>query len=501
MLETLLMQTPPLAPLLPTFGLGEFGSAELLFGALLLMLVSSILTMLHKNSKIHLIVSTIALFLIIASCAYLFTLTNPGPGALPTPLIIYGVFIISPFSAFFIALFAAAILLVNIMSYRYSSDYNSFSLLLAFAAIGAMSVAMANSVVMILLGIELVTLPTAFMIMMNGKQYIEPAVKLFIISAIGVTMLTFAIALVFPFDSQLMLSPLVPNSSVSGNYLVVLALVLFIAGLSFDASLFPFNLWVPDVYAGSPANITAFLAGVNKKVAFVALFQILFILMLPYLPTFALIFQVFSILTMFFGNIAAMVQENVKRLFAYSAISQAGYIAIGFATASAYAISASMYQIVAHTFMIIGTFAIVLWLENKNIKSIEDYSGISTKNPFAAIALSVFMLSMIGVPPLMGFVGKFLLFTGAINKGLIFLTVLAIINSFISVYYYAKLIIAMFAKKEKAHVPSSFTINIVVWACLIIIIMFGIYPQPLISITNAAANALLGVTPIGILTH
>lgn len=449
---------------------------------LLLLVAFGILAVFHKNNKFQFFVSTLVFFLIFVFSAFLFVTQQTS--------VVANLFAVYPFSMLFSMLFAFALLLVNVISYKYSGDYASFSLLLSFAAVGMFAVAMANSLITILIGIELMVLPTAFMIMINGKQFVEAAVKLFVLSAIAVSILAFALTLVYPYDSSLLLTSMSPNPGISGNYLVLLALLLFIAALSFDASLFPFNLWIPDVYQGAPANITAMLAGVNKKVAFVALFEILFIVLIPFIGVFTLVFQILAIVTMFFGNIVALVQTNVKRLFAYSAISQAGYIAIGFAAATQYGLEASVYQIFAHTFMIIGTFAIILWLESRNIKEIGDYNGLSQRNGFLAASLSIFMLSMIGIPPLMGFVGKFLLFTSAISQGLLLLAIIAILNSFVSIYYYAKVIMAMYSKREKSAMHVDWAVASVVIVCLLAVVMIGIYPQPLITAASIAVGSL-----------
>jgi NADH-quinone oxidoreductase subunit N len=320
--------------------------------ALAVLLIAGIASVIHKRNRLQLLISTGALLAItVVSVSML--LSNQS-------LLVTSLFSIYPFSMYFAALFSISLMMVNLLAYEYAGDYPAFSMLLGFAALGMFSIAMANSLITILLGVELMTLPTAFMIMINGKQYVEAAVKLFILAAISIAVLAFAIALVFPFNLQLSLSSLSSNPSINGNYLAVLALMLFITALAFDASLFPFNLWVPDVYTGAPAYIAAMLSGVNKKVAFAALFEILFVMMFPFSAVFAMVFQVLAIFTMFFGNLAALVQSNVKRLFAYSSISQAGYIALGFVAATQYGIEASLFQIVAHSFMIIGAFAIVL---------------------------------------------------------------------------------------------------------------------------------------------
>ena len=463
-----------------TYDLGQ-----ILIYEMILLLVSSMAGILIRRKRVQLALSAILLAVIAASSAFLLM---SGEST-----VILGMVAEYAFSLLFVLLFAVALSFINLISYKYSSDYTSFSLMFSFAAVGAFLVALSASLVTIILGIELMSLPTAFMIMINGKKFIEAAVKLFVLAAISIAIFAFALALIFPYDPSLSLTALVPNAGIAGGTLVLLAMLLFAAALSFDASLFPFNLWIPDVYEGAPANITAMLAGVNKKVAFVALFEVLFIVLLPLSVEFSLLFQILAVVTMFFGNIVALVQTNVKRLFAYSAISQAGYIALGISAASLYGVEASIYQIFAHTFMIIGTFAIVLWLEGKNIKTIDDYAGLGSRNKLAAFSLTIFMLSMIGIPPLMGFFGKFLLFTSVIDRGLLALAVIAILNSFLSIYYYAKVILSMYSSREKSELRLDWAVGSVVVACLILVILLGLYPQPLISAASSAASSLIPI--------
>lgn len=463
-----------------TYDLGQ-----ILIYEMILLLVSGMAGILIRRKRVQLALSAILLAVIAASSAFLLM---SGEST-----VILGMVAEYAFSLLFVLLFAVALSFINLISYKYSSDYTSFSLMFSFAAVGAFLVALSASLVTIILGIELMSLPTAFMIMINGKKFIEAAVKLFVLAAISIAIFAFALALIFPYDPSLSLTALVPNAGIAGGTLVLLAMLLFAAALSFDASLFPFNLWIPDVYEGAPANITAMLAGVNKKVAFVALFEVLFIVLLPLSVEFSLLFQILAVVTMFFGNIVALVQTNVKRLFAYSAISQAGYIALGISAASLYGVEASIYQIFAHTFMIIGAFAIVLWLEGKNIKTIDDYAGLGSRNKLAAFSLTIFMLSMIGIPPLMGFFGKFLLFTSVIDRGLLALAVIAILNSFLSIYYYAKVILSMYSSREKSELRLDWAVGSVVVACLILVILLGLYPQPLISAASSAASSLIPI--------
>ena len=265
------------------------------------------------------------------------------------------------------------------------------------------------------------------------------------------------------------------------------------AALGFGAELFPFNLWVPDVYEGARSYVAALLSGVNKTVAFVALLEILFVVFAAYKSSFSSIALILSVLTMFFGNLIALAQNSVKRMFAYSSIAQAGYVLIGFAVASQFGIEASIFQIIAHSLMIVGAFAIVLWLESSGFRTLDDYGGLNSRNKFAAASLTLLLLSMAGMPPLMGFVGKFLLFSSAIDSGMLLLAAIGILNSFISMFYFAKVISAMYSTTEHARLKTEPIIAIAVVTVLAVLLVFGIYPQPVITAAQLASKALLGV--------
>ncbi|HIH50610.1 TPA: hypothetical protein HA291_04115 [Candidatus Micrarchaeota archaeon] len=352
---------------------------------------------------------------------------------------------------------------------------------------------MANSILSIFLGLELVAITTSFMILFEGRHRVEAAVKFFIMSSISISLFSFALAMLLPYSPQLALTAVMPNSGISGAYFALAALALLVVAFGFDSALFPFNLWVPDVYEGAPTYITALLAGVNKKLAFVALIEVFFVVLFAYSSTFSGIFALLAILTMFFGNLLALVQKSVKRMFAYSSISQAGYILIGISTATQAGLGATLFYIVAHTFMIIGAFAIVLWLESSNIRNIDEYSGLGSRNGFIAASLAVLMLSMAGIPPLIGFAGKFLLFSSALSAGMPILAVMGIINSFISIYYYSKVINSMYSRKQGKRLRAGPYIAAVVLVCVLVVVLFGIFPQPLITIASNASHALLGL--------
>jgi NADH-quinone oxidoreductase subunit N len=265
------------------------------------------------------------------------------------------------------------------------------------------------------------------------------------------------------------------------------AFVLFIASIGFEASVFPFNVLLPDVYEGSAAYATALLGGINKKVGLAALMQVLIFLFIgwSFVPE---LVALLAVLAMFYGNIVALMQNNLKRLLAYSSISQVGYILIGIAVANQAGVAASMFQIFAHMFLFIGAMGIITWLERKGKGEISDLIGLYKENRVCALALSLFLLSLAGIPFTTGFMGKFLLFLSAVNAGLAWLALLGVVNSVISIFYYAKVLTAVYTDKLGTHhIKLDSPTLAVILVCVIITLLIGIYPQPMIQLVNGAA--------------
>lgn len=392
---------------------------------------------------------------------------------------------VSRFSVFFFFLFTAAMLLLNLIAYARSKGYSNFALLASFGLAGMFTVAASTSLVTIFLGLELMSIPTAFIVLLSKRDSLEAATKFFIMASISIALLSFAVVLVYGASGSLAL-----QNGQQGS-VMYFALALFIASLGFEASIFPFNVLIPDVYQGAAGYATAMLGGLNKKVGLIALMQVLLLVFLSFHLSFEIV-AALAVITMFYGNLVALVQNNLKRLLAYSSISQAGYILIGIAVANASGIGASVFQIFAHSFLFIGAMAIVAWLESKNREDINSIIGLYQENRFAAIALTVFLLSFVGLPFTTGFVGKFLIFLSAVNNNLAWLALFGIINSIISIFYYAKVITAVYTSKFGSyHVKLDSPTLAVVAVCLIVTIAIGVYPQPVIQLASNAAGALL----------
>ncbi len=447
-----------------------------LFYALILaiaaMFVLNSVARILGNKKIELAISLIFTSLISAVIALMLSEGYSG---------IHAQFIkLNEFSLLLSLAVSLGMILIHLISFR-EREYADFSILSMFSFIGMLLVIMSNSIVTIFIGLALLTVPTVFSLFLNSK-WVEAGVKYFIVTALSAGLFAFGAAMLFASSGSLQIAE---QSYDIGNFV---AFLLLFASIAIESGIFPFNLWVPDVYQKSPAFITSMLGGLNKKIGLIALIFVSLIIF-PYASKGML--AIFSILTMFYGNIAALVQKNVKRMLAYSSISQVGYILIGLSTLSNYGIASSIYQIFSHMFAFIGLFAIVMLMEAQGRHEISDYVGLNKENKIAAFTVAIMLLSMIGMPFTAGFIGKFMLFSSAVASNMAWLAIIGIINTVISVYYYAKLIIAVYTNKAEARPiiisPSLATAAVI---SLVIVLILGIYPSLLFGLAQGAASAI-----------
>jgi NADH-quinone oxidoreductase subunit N len=263
-------------------------------------------------------------------------------------------------------------------------------------------------------------------------------------------------------------------------------LILLVIGIGFKVSLFPFHAWTPDVYQGAPTSISGFMATGVKLVMFTLFLRIATLQIFQADPVIINVLQVIAILTMTVGNISAIVQDNIKRLIAYSSVAHAGYILIGIIAASASkspdAGSATLFYLISYSVMNIGAFAVVSIFEKeeRGHLTVTDYAGLGYRYPLLGIALSAFMLSLAGIPPTVGFIGKFYLFAAALKEGYLWLAIFGVVNSLISVYYYLRILIYLYMKDEMYEVraiPSN-SARFVVVVSLVLTIVMGILSAP-----------------------
>ena len=285
----------------------------------------------------------------------------------------------------------------------------------------------------------------------------------------------------------------------------IIGLICMIAGYGFKIAAVPFHMWAPDVYEGSATPVSLFLATGSKKMGLAVFFQIFLVLFIGARvcagqEEVQYIFAIIAAFTMTVGNVVAIAQSNIKRMLAYSSIAQAGYILIVMAVMSEYATSAGIFHMFTHVFMKGGAFLVVGALICAGVgEKISDYRGLAKRAPLLAAAMMLFLFSLAGIPPLAGFTSKFFLFSGAIAgpaggvaSQWVWLALIAILNSAISLYYYARVVKAMYIEKgtscEKIAVPKTFVLAILI--CVVFVIVLGVYPQLLYGFCENAAAIL-----------
>ena len=363
-----------------------------------------------------------------------------------------------------------------------SSEADHFALII-FSLIGAMVMVTFSNMIMLFLGIEILSISLYILAGSNKTNLAsnEAALKYFLMGAFATGFLLFGIALIYgvtgSFNLEAISSFLVKNGVQNSSMMMVGILMMMIA-LSFKVSAAPFHFWAPDVYQGSPTVITAFMSTVVKTAAFAAFFR-LFLHTFNAVPTiWAPTLMIISCLTILIGNITAVYQTNFKRMLAYSSISHAGYMVLALLAMNASAPASLLYYTTAYSVSSITAFAILLLISHKTGNDdIKSFNGLAKRNPFLAAVTVVAMLSLAGIPPTAGFFAKYYIFSSAIQNGYIGLVLLAILGSLIGVFYYFRVIIAVFKTEDE-------TLEIAVNP------IFGI----LLALTSLAA-LVLGIAP------
>ncbi len=403
----------------------------------------------------------------------------------------FNVFRIDGLSLVFDVLFLAVAMLVVLHSGGARKTSLAYYVSILFATAGAMLVSHSVDLIGLFVGLELASVSFYPLISSNrDKEGLEASVKFFVVSIFSAGALLFGMSLLYGATGSTRFASIL--SSVTGMSPSLLLAIAFIgAGLSFKIGAFPFNLWVPDVYEGAPGGITGLLASVSKKAGFVALFKI-FILTLPLVKLYWIWpFAVLSLITMGVGNIVAVAQGSVKRMFAYSTIGQAGYILIAMAVPTALGLAAGMLQIVTHAIAMAGVFIIVSVLESQGIRKAEDYSGLGGRQPLLSFGLLIFMSSLAGIPPLAGFFSKFYLFSAAIKGGFWWLAVAAIVFAVVSLYYYFRIVRRMFLDEPKHEVKVSTNSKLAILAAVLFLLLFAVFAEPVFSSLISIAGSIL----------
>ncbi|MFN8540936.1 MAG: NADH-quinone oxidoreductase subunit N [Thermomicrobiales bacterium] len=368
-----------------------------------------------------------------------------------------------------VTLLAAALLTVFIAATtipRMRMPLGEFYTLLAFSTLGGMFVSATTDLVMVFVGIELSSL-SVFILAAFAKrrrESIEGALKYFLLSAFATAILLYGMAWLYGVTGSTNLNTIATRLTAytdRNNVSLLLATLLIVVGLGFKAAAVPFHMWTPDAYQGAPTPVTAFMSVAPKVTAFAAIIRVLIEGMGPMREQWVPLLIVLAVLTMGLGNLVAISQRSVKRMLAYSSIAHTGYILVGIASFQAAsdgetAISSVLFYNFAYTFMNLGAFAIVAWLQSKGRDdSVDDFSGLAVTAPLHAAAMAVFLFSLTGVPPLLGFYGKYFIIQAAIEANLTWLAIVVVIFSAISAFYYLRLVATMYFGEPKGE-PASF---------------------------------------------
>jgi proton-translocating NADH-quinone oxidoreductase chain N len=475
----------------------------LTIGALAIMMIGLFLANSQKNVLGYLA----AIFLAVASSIIVYR----GIYDIQMEGILADSLTIDPMSQFFKLTFLLVSLIVVIASIREydgHSNQDEYYTLILLGTIGMMVVASAVDIVTIFIGFELASLSTYALAGFNKKDpsSMEAAIKYFIVGALSSTLLLFGLSYLYGLSGGLTnISEIADyfsmNPGIIQSPLGIIAMVLIVAGFGFKMALVPFHMWAPDTYQGAPTVISALLAAGSKKMAFVAAFRVLLIAMIAIKVDIAMVFMILAIITMTLGNVVALSQRSLKRMLAYSSVAQAGYISMVFVVMSPEALTGGILYVISHAFMKTGAFIAVAALgymllrENSNAKDVDhldNFAGLGKRSPFLAFSIMIFLFALAGIPPTAGFVSKFILFYSVLQGGFLLLVIFAILNSALSLYYYARVVKYMYvlppSSEEKLTMPGAYSLAILL--ALIGVLAIGIVPEPFVNWAASAANVL-----------
>ena len=415
-----------------------------------------------------------------------------------------GLLAIDGFAFFFKLLFLLAAVITVLMSASYLDveglRAGEYYFLILCATLGMMFMASGIDLITIFVGLE--TMAVAFYILVGflkpNRRSNEASVKYFLLGAFSLGILLFGMSTLYGLSGTTNLRELATTlATQERGPLLIMALVMVVAGIGFKIAAVPFHMWAPDVYEGAPTPITAFLS-VGSKAAAVAMMLRIFVEGLPLLAdVWQPLFWVLAVLTMTVGNLAALTQSNVKRMLAYSAIAHTGYVLIGVVAGTTRGVTAILVYMVVYAFMQLGAFAVIVMLRRTDVvgDELKDLSGLYFRHPAAACAMLFFMLSLGGIPPTAGFMGKFWLFGAAVESGYVWLAVIGVVNSAISLYYYVRVIVFMWFTEEALGSPivTSPAMAVALTVSLVGAVVLGVYPGPLFELAELSAQSLGGV--------
>jgi NADH-quinone oxidoreductase subunit N len=409
------------------------------------------------------------------------------------------------FSIFVNALLLLSGLLGVALAYGYLKrmgiERGEYYTLLLFSISGMMLMGQAGDLIIVFLALEMLSIPLYVLSAFARGQAIseEAGLKYFLLGAFSGGFIVYGIALVFGATGTTALNKIVAAAAAGNTNMLLLTVgaALIIVGLGFKVAAVPFHMWTPDVYQGAPSAVTAFMAAGAKIAGFAALLRV-FALAFPAISAdITPILAVVSALTMIVGNVVAIAQTNIKRLLAYSSIAHAGYILMAFVpygqkSVVATSVASGLFYLVSYAITNFGAWAVVIALEKAEGRGLElnDYAGLGRKYPALAAAMAIFMLSLTGVPPTLGFVGKFYLFRAAVEGQFYLLAVIGVLTSLISAYYYLRVVVIMYMREGEPETVREPWLNLTWIAMAVLTVVASILPQYLFAWASDAVLRL-----------
>lgn len=403
-----------------------------------------------------------------------------------------GMLIVDGFSTFFRVLVLGVGLLTVLASVNYlkveRANAGEYYALLLFSIVGQSIMASANELIMIFIGIEVSSIATYVLAgyLRDDKRNNESALKYFLLGSFATAFLLYGVAWIYGITGSTNLGEihkvLMNPTAATPMVLVGTAAALMFVGFGFKVSAAPFQIWAPDVYQGAPAPVSMFMSAGPKAAAFAVFFRVFTTAFGPISNRWEPLVWGSAILTMMVGNFAALTQSNIKRLLAYSSIAHAGYVMVALTAHSEVGTAAAMFYLAAYAFMNVGAFAVVTYFarQGERYVNVDDLAGLGEKQPMVAAMLTIFLLSLIGVPLTGGFFGKFYIFKAALDSNLVWLTVIGLLNSAVAAYYYLRIIVVMYFHEagEAADGAGSMTIGlrIAMFASALGTVILGVLP-------------------------
>ncbi len=408
-----------------------------------------------------------------------------------------GTFVVDDLASFFKVIFLAAAALVMLSSVdfirrrtRYQGEYYATIL---FSTLGMMLMASGRELLTLYVALELTSISLYILagFLKKDQGSTEAGLKYLLLGALASTALLYGVALLYGLTGTTFLTDVAARLTLSPASAV--AVVLVAAGFGFKMAAVPFHMWVPDVYQGAPTPTTAFVSTASKAAGFVIVLRVFATALAPLAGLWPALFAVLAAVTMTVGNLGALRQTNVKRLMGYSSIGQAGYALMGLAAASAATSAGLIFFILAYALTNLGVFAAITHVSDRlQSDDLADYHGLHRRSPWLALAMTLCLLSLVGLPPLAGFWSKVFLFLSVFSQGQVLLVIVALLNSAIAAYYYVKIVHSMYLKPAPIDkpLPGSYSVGAALALAVAAVLIIGVFPNPFMGLATSAAASV-----------